>query len=464
MVDHTARARRAIGAGGLVLGIAVTAACSAADGGTIGINQMLRASEADVPALCEEFFGDAESVGKRLDLTLYAATSGAGSCSYESSTGAAVILGVSIEKPSGADLFARGETYYASLSVYDPQTGSSAVAADKRESLTSWLESRANAVSDDYDTWIESLPTVDEGYADTTGFSIDWSSDEPTSLQGTLVTPFADVTVSSVSAPEYLLVDGEETSAGEGQTFVVTTFSVTEQSEPPVTPEYSLTFDDAPAGDEAAAALRSMMGGSLPQMALAVPEGVSDVFLVTSTAGETQRISLTTGEADDDGRGERLAGRTSSSSYGQVTHPGVTLGDGSEGSSSFFSWRSDPYSTSASWKISPWDATDGWAEEGQVYFDLVLSPYSPEESFPLAVEDASLTVDGAEVLATAFDPKSYTYRFVVPEGSLRIQAEVRVVPDSSQFAESYDWTPGSTVDGPIVYSFVIDPNNGNGWG
>lgn len=425
----------------------------ASNGGSVGYHAFTRASDADMPTICEEFFGSAESIGKRVDLTLYEGDMVGGVCAYETNIGGNLGLSIAETEVENATLYARGEKYFAALAITDAEGNDAGLATDKRESLTKWLELRANAVEDDYDEWLADLPAVDAGYVASNDFSLEGTdSADPKSLSGTLYTPSAEVYVSSLITPNYLYVNETETAPAKDEKFIVAGVTITQYDDMQVDPEYAITFDGQPAGEAADKALPDVIHGASSQIALSVPQGVKDVELVVTTGDSSQAVSLLTGEVKDSGESVRLASRKSSRGDGEITLPDVNRENGR--TNRLYGYFA-AYEREVSWSLSPWSATDGWAPEGESYFDLTLTPNRPELVAALTAADATVTINGTQFTAQSFDPVTYAFRFLIPEGVNRISTQVRFTLPLNQAG----YNDAVSYTGPVMLDNEIDPNH-----
>jgi len=459
----TRRVARQFAAGAIAASALITLSGCGSSGGSIGYNAFTRAADADMPALCEAFLGDSESVGGRFGLTLYESDMYGGACLYETNTGGQLALTVADENVDDATLYARGEKYFTAVTIVDSDGEHSGIATDKRESVTKWLEGRANAVTDDRDQWLADLPTVAPGYARSSGFYIDTTdSPEPRSLSGTLYTPAAEVYVSSLTTPHYLNIDETETAAGEDEKFLVSGVTITKYDTAEVVPEFFLTYDGEAAGADADKALNDVVVGSTTQIALSAPKDVKDVALVVKTGDSSQSISLLDGAVKDNGESARLQDAVAGVSSATFSAPEILDERGSD-VYRWSSWYPD-YSKDASWSVTPWSATDGWAPEGQAHFLLTLEPVSPEAVLPLTAADAKVSINGTDYPASMFDPKTYTFHFLIPEGVARINVRAEMKVDTSQLDSdprswNQEWGEGYSLGKNETFQWAIDPNN-----
>ncbi|NHC45310.1 hypothetical protein [Motilibacter aurantiacus] len=430
-------------------------------GSDVGFNELTRAEPAQLSSLCTDFFGDEESLSERLGMTVYAHETDEGQCRYESSSGLSVSLGVSEAKPDGATVYARGSTYYASLAVGGEDVPAGLFDSDTTEKLTEWLEGRANAVKDDHAEWLASLPAAEPGYASADGFAFDDSYDSAAkTLDGTLNTPAAVVHVASVTTPPYLLLADKPTRAGDASKFIVSDVTITQPEEQEVSPTYGLTYDGKPAGAATEQALESLIAATGTQLALAVPTEVKDVAITVKVGETTQAVSLLTGKVLDEGQSERLGTQVSSVSTADFTEPVITRPDGDTVSWGF-GYTAD-YARDGNWSLTPWTAKNGWAPQGKAYFVLALTPETPEAALPLTAKDATATINGESYSATSFDPRDYTFTFLVPEGATRVRVTVSMSIDTSQLeTDGYypEWGPGYKVTTAERLTWTIDPNN-----
>lgn len=413
--------------------------------------------------MCDEFFGTAEDVGKRLDVTLHLEdVQQPGFCIYGSDApDDAVVLQVSDTKPEQAALLSKSGVYYTSVSMMVGGELTS-VDAERRDDVVEWLHDRASAVEDDRDAWVADLPAVSPGYTATEGYSLDeddsastgiWSSPTGDSeTESVLLTPYGQVAVSPLDALDVVWIDGEETRAADGERFVAARVTVA-ASDARTVEDFTLHVDGEDASAQARDALDELVAGKAMQLLVSVPADAAQVQIGVGRDGidtELQLISLIDGEIDDDGKSERLAAAVDGTASADETAPIVYDEDGAE------SWRSVPTTYapySIAWAVTPWTATDGWSPDDQEILVVALEPYYPERAQPLTVADATAVVDGMEVAPMSYDPTTYSYSFGIVPGADRAEVQVRISADAPE--------PGYTLSGPVLHDIPIDLNSGS---
>lgn len=425
---YKARATAIIASSALLL-----AGCGADEGGGVGFNEFTRASAAEMPNICEMFFGDADSVGSRFDTTVFESEH-VHECTYETSGGEWIGLGISDSKPEAPSV-GRGENYYA-YAYYSMD-----LEPDVLETIGSWLERRASAIEDDFEDWIAELPHAEEALVSSEGsFAYDEST-KTTSLSGTLLTPASRVSVSGVSKPTFVSLDDEPTQPAEGQQFLNVSVSIS-----------ALSIEGAPkavyhaeiAGEkfeEATEALDRVVAGAASELLLSVPVDANEVDLVATVNDETQRISLITGVVDDEGRSERLASAKQGSLEFIRTRPEVTDED------DYSRWvgYSDPYDDYATWSSTPYSDTEGWAKADEHFLVIGLVPDTPESAHELTTADAVLDINGQDYKATSYDPATHSLIFSIPSTTSRAKVTYQATLDTSLMGS---WESGYKMDGP----------------
>ncbi|WP_147525123.1 hypothetical protein [Cellulomonas timonensis] len=398
----------------------------------------MHAHDSEMLAICEGFFGDAESIGKRLGLTLYDAQRG-GECRYETNTDGELWLRVAAEKPTDVSMFARGDEYFVAIELLDANGNDLEVAADKQESVAKWLQDRANAVEDDYDEWLTTLPAVSSGFAaigDDFRMGDDNSFDEAEVNQA-LHTPSAVVRVHSLLTPRHVVVNGEEMVASENRRIIVPVFDVG-ATHSDASQTYALYFDDVPAGAEAAQALEEVIYGAADKIALSVPKDVKDVTFVVTTGEIAQSVSLLTGEVKDNGESARLATTASGDSAApKLIQPIVLDPEGDPVPGFDHNWDGTYFGQTA-WTMTPWSDQDEWAPAGQSYLILDLEPWqrSFQYMLPPTTADATVAVGGKDYPAVAVetDADSHVWTFLVPEGAQQLNVSIALKLDTARLA------------------------------
>lgn len=456
--------------------IVAFSACSS-DGdaaGAIGYNAYLAASGQERVGLCRTFLGSSEGIAKRLDLDveLFEEFEPSG-CAYRSQANDIVFFSISEDRPDQTLAFGKGETYYLGMWAVAPDGKRVLLDERARKDLSDWLQGRAQAIEDDYEEWYAGLTTLDTDFVaggDEYAADAEYAADEDAGgtqasaerKRATLRTPAGSINVDA---------------AGQGPDFLG---SRTDARRPPpghkiLATSVELVFPDATSGEwyESAAGFEELptpatevtvevngvlheratglvsgfpiKGGAAP-LILVVPDDVDDVALVATTGEFAQRVSLLTGEIDDDGFTERYeSAHKADVAYGSVDEPRVRWPDGSAFQVEPNLWPPS-YGSVMRWRYSPWHS---WlqrpAAQDAMYFAVQLMPESPEKAEPLRASDMTAEVDGVRYQAVDFDAGSYVYTFELPRGAHQADVELRTTIKVAQHKDSLWYRPGVRV-------------------
>ncbi|NUU19475.1 hypothetical protein HP550_19680 [Cellulomonas humilata] len=437
--------------------LSLSACASDGDGSAIGFNEITRAQSDTLTSACEQFYGEPKQVASRLGLSLeleYAPDGSAnGTCEYTSQYDDTIDLVVSEKKPEGDLVRAKGEKYYVALYTRD-SSGNDWPGIENVDKAKKWLESRAKAVTEDYDTWLASLDPADGEFA----ARGDQFRTEEAGESGALTTPGSTVTVLPLGTADYVVVDGTYLRPADGQRFVFADLTVVDDARSTNELAYELRVDGQPAGDAAQEVLAGATAdGATASLCISVPKGAADVSLVAAIGGAAQAISLLTAEIEDDGRSELLQKDFAGGADAELMFPREVEADGETSGWSNGSW-SRAYSTSAAIAAQAFSSVaQEWAPEGQRFLGLTLDPDSPEDSAALTLADATVTINGQAYPALTWDPELSLFRFLIPSDPARVQIELKVTPDVSRLSNAWG-TVDYTLDGPVTYEWIVDPS------
>lgn len=427
------------------LGLGVTlplllAGCGTGAGET-GFWQFTRASEASMPERCEELFGTTSQIGDGLGVTPTGLNEAAdGTCTYDTATGGELQLIVAKKKPANAAVTVHGEVYWVGMNVYPT------VPSDKQQQAVDWLTERANAVYDDYETWVQELPALAKGWTEpSTGFSTPADSNNVKTIDATMTTPAGSVSVISTEQPAYVTVDGEDHRAVEGERLYVFSLEVLRNED---LSSYRVEVDNVNS-KKATAALVSDTETGHATLGISVPEDTKNVTLAATTGDTTQRISLLTGKIDDDGLSDQLATARSGLTDAVITEPDTRDADGEV--TTWNGYIVAPYAKQCEWELTTWD--QGVAPDNQAFLKVRLAPDETTNARALTAADADAAVNGQKYPATNWDPKSYTYTFLVPAKTDRITVTMKATLNPAKGRWSGDT---GTYSGPQIYSWDID--------
>ena len=442
----------AIGLGALALAaagwFAVTHLFSGGDSGSdIGINAMTRSVGAAAVGNCETFFGGGQNIIRGLGLnnitlTPDAASSTNGWCYYTTQFGDRISLQVSSEQPYGATQFAMGSAGYVALNI-SPSVYYNTVDA------TTWLQRRANALTDDYTDWVAALPAMDAGWASVDALYPDGNSGQTT----TMTTPYMKVEVTPVGTEEWITLNDGSFRAADGYKIVAADVQLVNQSVagtsdiPPIRPTLSLIVDGNAA--DATTLLQPLTdAGSLRRVTVSVPANAGDVELAVTTGSATQAVSLLNGQIEDNGQSASLeqylkgnASRITNTSARYGTHD------------IYF----DAFQSYIDWTFSAWSsAAQTFAPAGNSFFTVKLGASSPERFEPLNVDDMVAIINGNPIAATAYDPTTYTYTFAIPTDATRVDLQLSTTPTQAAIQNAiYDYQPGQPLT-PALSAWTID--------
>ncbi|MFC6152949.1 hypothetical protein [Nocardioides yefusunii] len=463
-------------AGLAAAGLALTS-CGAA-GGEVGYNAYTTTDTNDMPQVCEEFLGSPEDVAKKLDLDIELFDEpSAGECRYVSQADDEVRFTIETDKPSSAIAFGKGEKYYLALRAEDTEGNDLKFSSDVRKDISQWLQEKADQITDDYDEWFKGLPAVTEDYAsaEATYTSNYEDEDGEGENQATLFTPAGEVVLATVEKPKYLGAREVAERPADDHKFIAPILGfnfdgantdeygeeTAPESDASVLPTFSIEVDGA-TRDSAKEALAGIVSsGATGSLVLSIPKDAKDVSLVATTGELVQKLSLLTGKIDDNGFSKTYAeNHVVGTSDGDFTAPEAKLPDGDTREiGGWSSWRAD-YSETMKWRYTPWDPVkQQLAPADKMFFTVILDPVSPEAVEPLTAADMTVEINGKTYKATNFDPKAYTYNFEVPKGAQRFNVTLKTKILVKELKDEYWYKPGTTLTGPAVNTWTVDPNN-----